>query len=218
VFSAGAPLPERTAERLVERTGLVIRPLYGTTETGGITVARDGAGQVAAGAVGSALEGVELRLGAPEDTGSDAPIGRLWVRSSSMMAGYLAGDGVDGSMVVDGWFDSGDLASIADDGTVTLFGRSSDLINVSGLKVLPSEVEEAIRLLPGVADVAVYGGQDRRGMTLVKTAVVASGVSEGELRAHCRRNLAGYKCPTVIAFVDALPKTPSGKVVRNRLP
>lgn len=120
---------------------------------------------------------------------------------------------------VDGWFDTGDLAHITDDGTIHLRGRSSEVINVSGLKVVPCEVEEAIAALPGVLEVKVYAGANRSGSQMVKAAVAAdSGVSAASIRAHCEQQLVYYKRPQVVTLVDALPRNPAGKIIRDQLP
>jgi acyl-coenzyme A synthetase/AMP-(fatty) acid ligase len=220
VLSAGSPLSERTAERFLEKSGVMVRPLYGTTETGGITVAPDGGQQTAGSCVGPAMRGVEaeVRMG-PSGVDSQPGLGRVHIRSSSMMAGYFAHDGVDASPVVDGWFATGDLGRIDSDGRVHLLGRESDVINVAGLKVIPSEVEETIAALPGVMEVKVYGGVRRNGSQYVKAAVVvAPEANPTTIRKHCEANLVYYKRPEKIIAVDRLPRSPAGKILRDQLP
>ena len=135
------------------------------------------------------------------------------------MNAYLDERGELSQAVDDGWFDTGDLAQIADDGTIHLRGRGSEVINVSGLKVVPCEVEEAIATLPGVLEVKVYAGQHRSGSQLVKAAVaVEHGVSAADIRAHCEQQLVYYKRPQVVTLVDALPRNPAGKIIRDQLP
>jgi acyl-CoA synthetase (AMP-forming)/AMP-acid ligase II len=220
VLSAGSPLPERTANRFREKTGIAVRPLYGTTETGGIAVAPAGGKPLLAGQVGPAMRGVETRLAFDTNSqGAPAGVGRLLIRSSSMMAGYLAGDAIDDSLLTDGWFDTGDLAANDSEGYIQLMGRESDVINVEGSKVIPCEVEEVIAALPGVHDVKVYAGRRRNGAQFVKAAVVSNPqVDEAAILAHCERNLVYYKCPERIIPVDALPRSPAGKILRDQLP
>lgn len=222
VLSAGAPLPERTARRFFDCTGLRVRPLYGTTETGGITIAESLQRLPATGYVGPPMAGVETRLTtatADDSPGDEAdPLDRLAVRSSSMMAGYLGRDGIDVSFLDDGWFDTGDLATLDAAGGITLHGRRSEVINVGGLKVVPCEVEEWIAALDGVSEVKVYPGADRNGRQFVKAAVVATGRNEQDVRQHCERGLVYYKCPRRVHLVDALPRTASGKIVARELP
>ena len=90
---------------------------------------------------------------------------------------------------------------------------------MSGLKVVPCEVEEAIVQLPGVREVKVYAGEHRSGTQIVKAAVaVDEGLTAFEIRAHCERQLVYYKRPQVVTIVDALPRTPTGKIIRDQLP
>lgn len=218
--AAGAMLPKKSADMFRERTGVVVRPLYGTTETGGISVATAATGQDVDGRVGPPMEGVEVEVW-PHPTAAElgADIGKIFVRSSSMMAGYLDDDGNILEPFTDGWFETGDLARIADDGCIQLRGRDSEMINVSGLKVVPCEVEEAIARAPGVKEVKVYAGEHRSGTQIVKAAVaVEPGVTNVHLRTHCEQHLVYYKRPQSIVLVDALPRNAAGKIIRDQLP
>jgi len=209
VLSAGAPLSQKTFEAFRHRYGLAVRPLYGTTETGGISIALPD--NEFDGGVGPAMAGVEvdLRPSSSDDFGS-AKI--LRVRSASMMTGYLEKDGVNRKPVAEGWFETGDLAEIDGRGRIHLQGRLSEVINVFGLKVIPREVEEVIALLPEVAEVKVYARHDM-GPDVMEAAVVCRGtVDEEKILKHCEKHLVSYKCPTAIRFVSALPRTASGKV------
>jgi len=220
VLSAGSALTERTANRFRERSGLTVRPLYGTTETGGITVAPADGTALLGNNVGPPMRGVEVQI-VPDSVGSDSPpgVGRLLVRSSSMMAGYLGRGEIDTSVFVDGCFDTGDLASIDAHEQIHLMGRESEVINVEGSKVIPCEVEEVIASLPGVLEVKVYAGRRRSGGQFVKAAVVSEPhVDAASILAHCERNLVYYKCPERILPVGALPRSPTGKILRDQLP
>ena len=212
-ISAGAALPQATSREFERRSGVSIRSLYGTTETGGISIGPVGP----VGGVGQPMRGVEVRLRPldPQEYGRE--LGVVQVRSNSMMAGYFRGGRIDGSMLDDGWFETGDLAQLDAGGAIQLEGRESELINVFGMKVDPREVESTIATLEGVDEVLVYRGQ-HSGTEAVCAAVV-SGVCDAEtIRRHCQRWLSAYKCPTRIIFVSALPRTSSGKVVRRELP
>ncbi len=220
VLSAGSPLSERTAERFHGKSGLRVRPLYGTTETGGITVAPPGELQIAGSCVGPPMEGVEVQVRPhPAHADSQPGVGRLFIRSSSMMAGYLGTDGIDASMLTDGWFETGDLARLDDSGFIHLLGREAEVINVEGLKVIPSEVEEVIAAIPGVVEVKVYAGTRKSGGQYIKAAVVVdNGLDVQVIRAHCERNLVYYKRPERILPLDALPRSAAGKILREQLP
>ncbi len=220
VLSAGSPLSERTAERFAAKTSLRVRPLYGTTETGGITVAPAGDAQVAGSCVGPAMQGVEAQVRPHAEQVSATPdVGRLFIRSSSMMAGYLGADGVDRELLGDGWFETGDLARIDEAGRIHLLGREAEVINVEGLKVIPLEVEEVIASIPGVVEVKVYAGSRKSGGQFIKAAVVVDGTLDVQvIRAHCEKHLVYYKRPERILPLDALPRSAAGKILRDQLP
>ncbi len=219
MLTAGAVLPRRNAEVFRNKTGIVPCPLYGTTETGGISVATAASGEDVDGRVGPPMRGVsvQVRQHAGSDLGPD--VGKLFVRSSSLMYGYLDDQGQITSPQ-EGWFETGDLAMMQGaDEMIHLRGRDSEVVNVSGLKVVPCEVEEAITHLKGVIEVKVYAGECRDGNQVVKAAVaVENGLSTADIRAHCERLLVYYKRPQVVTLVEALPRTPTGKIIRDQLP
>jgi acyl-CoA synthetase (AMP-forming)/AMP-acid ligase II len=220
VLSAGSPLAERTADRFRNRTSIAIRPLYGTTETGGISVAPAGEKQIAGSCVGPPMPDVEAQVRPdPAHNNPSLGAGRLFIRSSSMMAGYLGRDGIDETPFVDGWFQTGDLARIDEAGHIHLVGREADVINVEGLKVIPSEVEEVIAAVPGVVEVKVYAGSRKSGSQFIKAAVVVEPRLDLEsIRSACERNLVYYKRPERIIPLDVLPRSAAGKIQKDQLP
>ena len=112
-----------------------------------------------------------------------------------------------------------DLARIDASGAIHLLGRETDVINVFGMKVVPSEVEEVIGALPEVAEVKVYAGRHRAsGFQFVKAALVGEALDESKIRAHCQQHLVYYKRPERIAVLEALPRSPAGKIIRDQLP
>lgn len=220
VLSAGSPLSERTAERFRSKSGLIVRPLYGTTETGGITVAPAIERQIAGSCVGPPMNGVEAQVRPhPAHADAQAGVGRLFIRSSSMMAGYLGAGGIDSVPLTDGWFETGDLARLDESGFIHLLGREAEVINVEGLKVIPSEVEEVIAAIPGVVEVKVYAGSRKSGGQFIKAAVVLEdNLDIQAIRAHCERHLVYYKRPERILPLATLPRSPAGKILRDQLP
>lgn len=220
VLTAGAPLTDATAAAFRRRTGTRVTPLYGTTETGGITVAIGETGELPTGCVGKPMEGVEARV-VPIAGASELPagVGRVCIRSGSMMSGYLTPQGIDDSMLYDGWFETGDLGHTDADGRIHLVGREKEIINVFGMKVVPSEVEDVIGTLAGVREVKVYAAAHRSGSEIVQAAVAANGsVDVAAVRSHCDAHLAPYKRPQMIHLVESLPRSPLGKVLRDKLP
>jgi len=231
--SGGAPLPAGWLADFREITGLEVFDGYGLSEGGPVLTTNPLGGRAKAGSVGRALPGVELRLvdaqGRPLDTGPDPDdedgtsdpgrdTGLVAVRGPNLFSGYWPDR--HGGPDADGWFRTPDLGYLDADGDLHLVDRSSDLVIVNGFNVYPREVEEVIAELPAVAEAAVVGvPDDHSGGAVKAVVVVAEGatLSEDEVRAHCATRLARFKVPSVIAFVDALPRTPTGKLARRRL-
>lgn len=160
-----------------------------------------------------------------DEDGNDLPhdgeaVGELITRTSSLMVGYWNNEGATASALRDGWYHSGDLGSIDAAGYVYVTERRNDLIVSGGMNVYPSEVEHALSKLPGVREVAVIGvPHERWGQTPVAVVAVEPGASltEADVVGFCKENLATYKKPTRVLFVDELPRTASNKVLRRVL-
>ncbi|GAA4557320.1 long-chain fatty acid--CoA ligase [Pseudonocardia xishanensis] len=231
--SGGAPLPPAWLTAFREATGMEVLEGYGLSEAGPV-VTSNLPGHSKPGSVGRPLPGVELRLvdvsghpledrpveeleeGDPSDDFSDTgdDTGLVSVRGPNLFSGYWP-DGAGGPDA-DGWFRTADVGYLDADGDLHLVDRSSDLIIVNGFNVYPREVEQVLVGLDGVAEVAVVGVPDDRTGTAVK-AVIVGEVEEQAVREWCEARLARFKRPTVIAFVDALPRTPTGKIARRAL-
>jgi long-chain acyl-CoA synthetase len=157
----------------------------------------------------------------PEDSSREVPpgqAGELAVRGPQVFLGYWK-DAQD-PLTDDDWFLTGDVVVMDDDGFFTVVDRKKELVIVGGLNVYPSEVEQVVRSLPGVEDVAVVGVEDDRHVeTVTAFVVVAAGsaLTEQDVVEHCRAELSAYKVPRVVRFRDALPKSPVGKVQRRAL-
>ncbi len=210
VRSITAPLSPFQARRFRARFGVEILNSYGQTELGGEVIgwaAHDlpAYGVSKLGAVGRPHAGVEVRI----------VDGELRVRTGAAVGTDAAGGAMDDRVDPDGWFRTGDLARIDDDGFVWIEGRVSEMINRGGLKVYPGEVEEVIRAVPGVEDVAVVGAPDER-LGEVPVAFVV-GTVDDRLEAQCRAELAPYKVPVRFVPVETLPRTEVGKVLTRAL-
>jgi acyl-coenzyme A synthetase/AMP-(fatty) acid ligase len=216
VRSITAPLSPLQARRFIDKFGVVVLNGYGQAEIGeviGWTAADASDHPEKLGALGRPHAGVAVKIadagGAPLPLGE---AGRLLVRPPSMSSGDL-GDRLD----ADGYLDTGDIARVDDDGFVWIEGRAGDVINRGGNKVYPDQVEEVLRLAPGVSDAAVVGfADDRLGEVPIAFVVGAAGTDE-ELRALCREHLAPYKVPVAFHRIDALPRSEVGKVLRREL-
>jgi malonyl-CoA/methylmalonyl-CoA synthetase len=211
IVSGSAPLSTAQSDAVTAASGQ--RPLerYGMTETLMISSNLiDGPRKP--GKVGLPLPGVELRLGAS---------GEVEVRGPNVLSGYDANPEANAeAFTADGWFRTGDLGELDEDGHLRLVGRSKELIISGGFNVHPREVEEAVAGFPGVREVAVVGRPDERWGEVVTAVVVAdagASVEPAALRAFAAERLAPYKVPKVVEFVDVLPRNALGKVVRREL-
>lgn len=238
LVDAGAGLPQRGRLRLCVTAGDLLSPaldreferafgcplfdFYGLTEAPHIVAHVPGQDQRSRPlSCGRPLPGVTARVVA--ENGHDAragEVGELLVRASWLFLEYFRDPAATGAALRDGWFWTGDLVRRDDDGYLYLVERKKELIKRSGFNVLPSEVEEVIREVPGVAEVAVVGVPDELHGQRVKAFVVrATGgaVSADDILATCHRRLAKYKIPEAIEFLGELPKGPTGKVLKKLL-
>ncbi|HWD65060.1 MAG TPA: AMP-binding protein [Solirubrobacteraceae bacterium] len=211
IVSGSAPLAVAQSDALADVCGQ--RPLerYGMTETVMLT-SNPLAGPRKPGRVGLPLPGVELRLAAG---------GEVQVRGPNVLAGYDSPDGPsrpEDAFTRDGWFRTGDLGELDDDGHLGLVGRSKELIITGGFNVYPREVEEALAEFPGVREAAVVGRPSPDWGEAVTAVVVTDGpVDPADLRNFAAQRLAPYKVPKAVEFVDQLPRNSLGKVLRHEL-
>jgi acyl-CoA synthetase (AMP-forming)/AMP-acid ligase II len=216
VRSITAPLAPEQARRFHDRFGVIVLNSYGQTELGGEIVGWSTAdvrehGSAKLGSVGRVHAGVDLRV--------DPDTSELLARTPSTIGGLIDPSFHD-RLLDDGWFRTGDLGTIDDDGFVWIEGRVSDMINRGGNKVFPAHVEEAILERPDVRDVAVVGvPDDRLGEVPVAFLVTTAGddLDLDELTTWCRDRLTPYKVPVRFVAIDELPRNETGKVVKARL-
>jgi long-chain acyl-CoA synthetase len=220
VRSITAPLSPLAARRFADRFGVVVLNSYGQAEIGEVVgwTAEDARTHPdKLGAAGRPHRNVALRV--VDAAGEQVPegaVGELLVRPPRMAVGYAGGselaDRVDG----DGFVRTGDYGRIDADGFVWIEGRVSDVINRGGNKVFPDQVEEVLRLSPGVSEAAVVGVSDPR-LGEVPVAFVVGDAGDDELEELCRRHLTPYKVPVAFRRLPALPRSEVGKVLRGEL-
>ncbi|NEC68217.1 acyl-CoA synthetase [Streptomyces sp. SID9727] len=224
LVSGSAALPVHDHERIAAATGRRVIERYGMTETLMNTGVRaDGAPRP--GTVGPPLRGVELRL-VEEDgtplTGTDA-IGEIQVRGPNLFTGYLnRPDATAAALTADGWFRTGDMATLDPDGYVRIVGRkATDLIKSGGYKIGAGEIENALLDHPGVREAAVTGEPDpdlgERIVAWVVPADPAAPPAAGELADHVAAQLAPHKRPRTVRYLDALPRNDLGKIMKRAL-
>jgi len=219
--SGSAPLLEETFVEFEKRTGHRILERYGMTETN-MNTSNPLDGERKPGTVGPPLPGVEVRV--TDDAGVSLPcgeIGNLQVRGPNVFIGYWKmPDKTAEDFTADGFFNTGDKGRIDEDGYVSIVGRAKDMVISGGLNVYPKEIELFIDDLPGVSESAVIGVPHADFGEAVVAVVVpenAAEASEHDIIDACKKELANFKVPKRVVFVDELPRNTMAKVQKNNL-
>jgi long-chain acyl-CoA synthetase len=174
------------------------------------------------GSIGAPIKGVEMKVADPHGTAlAPGEVGEIWVRGHSVMKGYWRRpDATAEVLSSDGWFKTGDLARVDDDGYYYIVDRKKDMIIRGGYNVYPREIEEVLYEHPAVREAAVVGVPDQRYGEEVAAAVEVTpgaSITPEELRDYVKQQVAGYKYPRVLWFVDELPKGPTGKILKKEI-
>lgn len=219
LFSSSAPLLPEDNQRFHGRYGAFVRQLYGSTETGTISVTDQPTPASSLASVGAPLPGITVKIvgadGAQMETGKE---GEIWVASPFSARSYVDNPAATTQSFRGEFYLPGDLGTLDGNGCIAITGRRSLLINRGGFKVNPYEVEQAIAEHPSVREVVVFGAPSPHGDDLVCCCIVAAPKCSAEdIVLHCRNRIADYKVPSRIEFRDSLPKGPTGKVLRASL-
>lgn len=220
-LSGGGTLPLEISRQWFEKHGRVINEGYGLTETSPFASYNHEL-KYKFGSVGTPIENVEMRVVSVDD-GRELPpgeLGEIAIRGPNVMLGYWQRPAETAQAMRDGWFHSGDIGKMDEEGYFYVVDRLKDMINVGGLKVYPAEVENVLYQHPAVAQVAVYGVPDALMEERVKASIVLKPeqtATEQELVAFCRQRIADFKIPGAIEFTEALPKNAPGKVLKRVL-
>ena len=222
IFSGAAPLGGEVAEAAASRLGCSMAQGYGMTELSPVTHAIAD-GEYRAGSVGTLVAGTEARLIDPE-TGLDAPRGErgeIWVRGPQVMLGYLNNPEATATTIdADGWLHTGDVGIIEPDGHTFIVDRLKELIKYKGFQVPPAELEALLLTNTAIADAAVIGVPDEEAGEIPKAFVVrvaGSDIDADAVMASVAEHVAHYKHIRVVEFVDSIPKSASGKILRREL-
>lgn len=219
VYFNAAPLPQDLKLWVMDEIPHAgLHELYGSTEAGIVSNLRPEDQRRKERCVGPPWFMTEVRLvGETGEAIAGAGTGELYSRSPFLMNGYWNDDQATAACTTpDGFLTSGDVCRIDDEGYIYVIDRVKDMIVSGGVNVYPREVEDVVRTHPAVADVAVVGAASETWGEQV-VAFVVGGASDGEMDAHCRASLAGFKVPRRWIRVDALPRNPAGKVLKRRL-
>jgi fatty-acyl-CoA synthase len=216
VFCAGSQLPAEVATKASDVLGDVIYNLYGSTEVSVATLATPEDIRVAPSSVGKPALGSKVKI--LDEAGKElaqGETGRIFVGTTSPFEGYTGGGSKD---VVDGLMSTGDVGHFDENGRLFIDGRDDEMIVSGGENVFPREVEELLVTHEAIGDAAVIGVEDPEfGQRLRAFVVTRSEVSEDEVKAFVKDNLARYKVPREVVFLDDLPRNPTGKILKREL-
>jgi long-chain acyl-CoA synthetase len=221
VLSAAAPTPLELIDALRNRWKVGYAESYGLTETSPVITTTHHT-ELRRGSCGRAMGDTKLKVvGSDGRTLEIGETGELWASGTAISQGYYKkGEATAAVFTRDGWFRTGDIATIDNGGYVYIVDRLKDMINVAGEKVYPRDVEEVLHRHPAVADAVVIGVPDADRGEVVKAYVVrraSTDCSEEDLLEHLRPVLAAFKLPRSIEFLDTIPRSPSGKALRRLL-
>ena len=230
IVYGASPISEAVLEGAIKAFKCPFMQVYGLTETTGVVTVLgpqdhdlSSAKKGRLRSCGKAFTGIELRI-VDSDTAKDVPVGEvgeIWIRSRQVMKGYWNMPEETAKSIVKGrWFRSGDAGYFDNDGYVYIFDRVKDMIVSGGENIYPAEVENALMAHPAIADVAVIGVPDEKWGEVPMALVVRkpdTQVTESEILVFARERLAGFKTPKSVAWIDALPRNPSGKILKKDL-
>lgn len=219
--SGGAPMPVAVMKAFEEHFNTIIIEGDGPTECSPVTSVNPPDGVRKPGTIGLPLPGVEMRI--VDDNDNELPVnevGEIVVRGENVMLGYHNQPEATAEAMRNGWYHTGDLGKMDEDGYFSIVDRKKDMLIVGGLNVYPREVEEVLFTHPAIADAAVVGAPDPlRGDEVVAVVVLKPGAeaTESGIRDYCRKYLANYKVPRRVLFRTELPRSDTGKVLKRLL-
>lgn len=222
---AGSPMPREVLKKCIQKFGPIFEQAYGSTEALGVTHLRaedhmiEGDRANLLLSAGKEMLCADVRVVDENDVPlQPGQIGEVLVKGKHVMKGYWKDPELTAKTIRDGWHHMGDMGYLDEDGYLFLVDRKADMIVTGGENVYPKETEDVLYEHPAVMECAVVSAPDRKWGERVQAAVVLKegmSVSEEELISHCKKMLAGYKCPKKIIFIEELPKSPVGKILRK---
>ncbi|MFN3233318.1 MAG: fatty acid--CoA ligase [Alphaproteobacteria bacterium] len=225
VLYGASPIPEDTLVKAMETFKCPFVQMYGMTETNGTIVylpfEEHKIGSERLKAAGKPYDVVEAKI--VDTDGNEVPtreVGEIWLKTPSIMKGYWNLPEATAEATEGGWYHSGDAGYVDEEGYIYVFDRVKDMIVSGGENIYPAEVESALSRHEAVSDIAVIGVPSERWGEEVKAVIVKAGgsdVTEEEIIEFARTQIAGYKCPKSVDFVEELPRNPSGKLLKKDL-
>jgi long-chain acyl-CoA synthetase len=221
VSSGGAALLDSVRLEFEQLFQCKVMQGYGLSESASVATGYEQSETYRPGSVGPALPGIEIAVldlqGRPMAAGA---CGEIAVRGANVMMGYWKQPAATSAALIDGWLLTGDVGHVDAEGYVYITDRKKDLVIKGGENISPKEIEEALQSHPAVAEVAVFGRPDPIfGENVCAAVVLRSGMSatEEELRAHCAKFVTKFKLPATFVYLDALPKSPNGKILKREI-
>jgi fatty-acyl-CoA synthase len=218
IFVSGSAVGPDLVKRTLKGLGPVLYNMYGSTEIAYVTIAGPEDLETEPGSVGKVVRGTVVKI--LDDQGKEVDggqSGRIFVGNSAQMEGYTGGENKE---IIEGLMSSGDVGHFDSDGRLYIDGRDDEMIVSGGENVFPAEVEELLAGHEAVAEAAVIGVDDEKFGQRLKAFVVTRGgkdASEDDLKGYVKENLANYKVPREVVFIDELPRNPTGKVLKREL-
>ncbi len=222
-FAGASPLPPDIYNRLMQLTGKPIIDVYGLTESTPIATASPWKGKIKPGTVGLPVPNTDIKIVDIETGTKEMPAGEageILIKGPQVMRGYYRNPEETEQTLRDGWLYTGDIGFIDGEGYLSVIDRRKDLIIAGGFNVYPTEVDNVLSAHPAVQEACTVGVPDQyRVETVISFVVPRSGetLSEAELIRYCKENMAAYKVPRKIHFIDELPKSAIGKILRREL-
>jgi long-chain acyl-CoA synthetase len=216
----GMAVQKATAEKWKSVTGVALAEGYGLTETSPVASCNPIDGTERIGTIGVPLPNTEMMIA--DDAGNPLPLGErgeILIKGPQVMKGYWNRPEETDNVMHGDWFKSGDIGVMDEDGFVKIVDRKKEMILVSGFNVYPNEVEDVIASCPGVIEVGVIGMPDPKSTEKVVAYVVKkeSSVTSEKIIEHCKNSLTNYKMPKEVYFIDELPKSNVGKILRRKI-
>jgi len=219
--SGGAAMPVEVMHGFEEKFGCKVLEGYGLSETSPVASFNHPDRERKAGSIGTPIEGVEMKV--VDDDGHDlaaGEVGEIVIRGHNLMKGYWNRPDATAEAIREGWFHTGDMAKVDDDGYFFIVDRKKDMIIRGGYNVYPREIEEVLYEHPAVREVAVVGvPHDELGEEVGAAVALKDGAeaTPGDLRDHVKAQVAAYKYPRLVWIVDDLPKGPTGKILKREI-
>ena len=222
-FSGAAPLAADTIKDLKDLTGATMCEVYGSTETTAMVSITPWGGRIKPGTVGVPVADTEIKIVDIDDPDKELAIGEsgeIAVKGPQIMMGYYNRPAETKEAIRDGWFLTGDLGKFDEDGYLTIVDRKKDMIIAGGYNIYPVELDGVLMGHPKILEACAIGiPHEYRGETVKAFIVTRKGetLTADEVSNYCKKNLAAYKVPKIIEFIDELPKSAVGKILRRKL-